>query len=79
MLLAANQRLYTLREQRAVADERPFPTTAVSASSNPTIVTAVAALPAHLGWGSVVVSQVVRGAGEQGSRGENARLQHCRR
>ena len=77
MLLAANQRLYTLREQRAVADERPFPTTAVSASSNPTVVTAVAALPAHLGWGSMVVSRVVRGAGKQGSRGAGERTVVC--
>ncbi len=80
-LLEANQRLYTLREQcrlreqqelhgqRAVAEERPFPATPVAEPTSPIIATAVAAMPTHLGWGSVAVTRVVRGAGGQGGRG----------
>lgn len=77
MLLEANQRLYRLREQarqaqEAGAVERPFPTTAVSASTSLTVAEIVASLPAHLGWESAGVARVVRGsggAGEQGGRG----------
>ncbi|MCA9995055.1 MAG: hypothetical protein KDE56_04870, partial [Anaerolineales bacterium] len=78
-LLAANRRLYTLREQCrlreqqelhgqwAVVEERPFPTTPVAKPTIPTIATAVAAMPAHLGWGSVAVTRVVRGVGSRGA------------